>query len=396
MHILFSSLAHYGHIFPMLPLAVAAARRGHRVGYAVDKALHPTLSALGLEPIAAGISLAEAFGRGGEQLFGAQVDRQEMTPAQAEHHVMVTFGSVLPRSYAADLGEVFTRFRPDLLVYDSVCPGAAVAAELAGIPALCHGLGHRELNTLTPEYVSQVHEFAAGLGLDLSPGDLNPLGHPYLDIYPPSLQDQEFRAEARRIELRPVPFAQPGGPPVGLRLSGRTRPLIYLTLGTEAGAEGAGDVLRQAVRGLAVLDADVLVAVGPKLTLETVGPVPENVFLRSWVPQADLLPHLDLVVHHAGSGTTLGSLSHGLPQLVMPRGADQFINARLILTAGAGERLLPAEFTFSAVTEIAARLMAGKEYREAAGRISREIALMPSPTEVATRLPDLVAELKAS
>jgi len=33
--------------------------------------------------------------------------------------------------------------------------------------------------------------------------------------------------------------------------------------------------------------------------------LPDNVVLHTWVPQADLLPHVDVVVHHGGSGTIL-------------------------------------------------------------------------------------------
>ena len=44
-----------------------------------------------------------------------------------------------------------------------------------------------------------------------------------------------------------------------------------------------------------------------------------------------------LVVHHGGSGTMLGALAHGLPQLRRPQGADQFLNAEALLPTGAAE-----------------------------------------------------------
>lgn len=37
----------------------------------------------------------------------------------------------------------------------------------------------------------------------------------------------------------------------------------------------------------------------------------------TWVPQAELLPHVDVLIHHGGSGTTLGALSVGAPQLIL-------------------------------------------------------------------------------
>lgn len=389
MRLLFSSLSHYGHVFPMLPLAAAAARAGHQVGYAVGGALHPTLAALGLEPITAGMPLREAFEQAGRERFGAPVHFGELTPDQIEDHVAVTFGSVLPRGFAEDLGPVLAEFEPELVIYDAVCPGAGAAAVLAGVPAVCHGLGHHRLITLTEQYVREVRGFAAGLGLDFSAEDPNPLGHPYLDIYPPSLQDPHFLAKGDRVPLRPVPFAQPGELPSRLRLSDRERPLIYLTLGTEAGADGAGGVLRAAIDGLSTMDAQVLVAVGPKLAAEQFRDVPETVIVEPWVPQADLLPHLDLVVHHGGAGTTLGSLGNAVPQVVMPRGADQFVNAEAVLAAGAGERLMPDEVTARAVADAAGRVLAEPGFRRASRRVADEIATMPVPDEVVAALPGM-------
>jgi len=102
------------------------------------------------------------------------------------------------------------------------------------------------------------------------------------------------------------------------------------------------------------------------------------------VPQADLLPHADVVVHHGGSGTTLGALAAGVPQLVLPQGADQFANAEALLAAGAATQLLPAELSAEAVTEQARN---AASCRDAARAIAEEIAAMPSPDEVARELP---------
>jgi len=59
-----------------------------------------------------------------------------------------------------------------------------------------------------------------------------------------------------------------------------------------------------------------------RVRLAEIGDVPENVIVRSWVPQADLLRLVDVIVHHGGSGTTLGALTVGAPQLILPQGAD--------------------------------------------------------------------------
>ena len=53
------------------------------------------------------------------------------------------------------------------------------------------------------------------------------------------------------------------------------------------------------------------------------GAQPAHVRAERFVPQSEELPHCDLVISHGGSGSVLGALAHGLPQLLLPLGADQ-------------------------------------------------------------------------
>ena len=61
--------------------------------------------------------------------------------------------------------------------------------------------------------------------------------------------------------------------------------------------------------------------------------------------QTSVLPHCTAVVSHAGSGTVLGALGTGLPQLCLPQAADQFRNAAGVSAAGAGLALHPDNAT---------------------------------------------------
>ncbi len=225
-----------------------------------------------------------------------------------------------------------------------------------------------------------------GIGLELPTKIAEANGRPHLDICPPSLQDKEFLAAEDRIELRPIPYSAPAALPAW-ESDRSSRPLIYLTLGT---AFGTPELLTTAIDGLAMLDARVVVAAG-RVPLDQLGDVPDNVTVRPWVAQADLLPHVDVVVHHGGSGTTLGALTFGAPQLILPQGADQFANAEALVSAGAALRLLPDEMSADAIAEHTRKLLphnADAGYRDAARAIAEEIARMPSPDEVARRLPN--------
>jgi UDP:flavonoid glycosyltransferase YjiC (YdhE family) len=338
MRVLFASLGSVGHTYPLIPLAVAARAAGHEVHFAAGENVHPPLAANRLRPF---------------------------RPADSFYEI-----------YAEDLEPELARLQPDLVIHEWGVPGAAIAAHRAGIPGIWHGFGR-----LFPE----------GIGLESPTTNVGAPGRPHIDICPPSLQDKEFVATQDRIELRPVPYSEPAALPAWVSRR-PSRSLLYLTFGT---AFGTPELLTTAIEGLARLDARVVVAAG-RVRPDLLGDVPDNVTVYPWVAQATLLPHVDVVVHHGGSGTTLGALTVGAPQLLLPQGADQFANADAVSAAGAGLVLLPAELSANAIAEHTHKLFAhhGEAGHSGAARaIAEEIAGMPSPDQVAHRLPEYQGRL---
>jgi UDP:flavonoid glycosyltransferase YjiC (YdhE family) len=386
VRLLFTSLGSFGHTFPLVPLAVAARDAGHDVVFATTEEFLPQLRKAGLETAAAGISMENAFGQAfaeagppGPRRPPGDIPREELFPVVAK-----VFGELLPTRFAADLLPLFEHVRPDLVVSEAGNPGGLFAARKAGLPVVAHGFGRVSTgDPMTTKIRDAIREHAAGLGIEA--GEDLAFGGPFIDICPESVQDPGFLARTRRVPLRPVGWSEPGELPAGVL--DKRRPLVYLTLGTAMGHAG---VLTEAIAGLSGLDVDVLVATGPSLPEDALGEVPANVRLEAWVPQAALLPHVDLVIHHGGSGTTLGAFGAALPQLLLPQGADQFANADAVLAAGVGDRLLGAEVTAEAVAAKARHLLADSAVRDAAQTLAGEVAAMPSPAEVAAELPTFV------
>jgi UDP:flavonoid glycosyltransferase YjiC (YdhE family) len=211
----------------------------------------------------------------------------------------------------------------------------------------------------------------------------------YLDICPPSLQDNSASEPRERIPLRPVATVGPADAVPDWIAGPRSSPLAYLTLGTYV--SGHVGSLRSAAIGLGRLDVDTLLTVGPSGDPSALGTLPDSVHVERFVPQGVLLPHVDLVAHHGGSGTLLGALAHGQPQLLLPHGADQFLNAQAIVGSGAGRRLLPEEITPEAVAHAGRALLSEPRYRDAARSLALEIAAMPAPAETVPKLERLAA-----
>jgi len=392
MRVLFSTLTAYGHFFQVLPLAVAARRAGHEVVFATGEVRHKLLGELGLEVAAAGRETEELVHEAARAVGVPPPSEQAAPDRQAMELISKEFCRLAPKSYVDDLLPEFERARPDLVVHASYNPGAGLAAKAAGIPALCHASGRIRpaADYLMVMSEDVLREYASReLGLELPATYTTYLDHPYLDICPASLQDQDFVAYCgeRRLEMRPVGFNPPGEIPAWVRDRSRTRPLVYLTLGTESDNRVLA-MMREAITGLSTLDVDVLVAT-PKLATE-LGELPANVRVESWVAQAELLPHVDLVVQHGGNGTTFGALGSGIPQLFLQNlpGPDQLLNAGMVCDAGAGDLLKHEDITADTVAAAARNLLGEADRISAAKEIARQVDAMPTPDEIARRLPD--------
>jgi UDP:flavonoid glycosyltransferase YjiC (YdhE family) len=366
-------------MYPLLPLAIAARKQGHDVSYAVDPGFTEPVRKLGFTVVEAGMGIGDAFKQANSAHGTAEFKRESLRQTAVE-----AFGSILPRKFVEDLTPVLERDKPDLVVFGVINPGAGLAALRAGIPAVCHGLGKMD-EALVPEAMSTLFlEYATELGITVPDGHHYGLGSPFVDIFPPSLQDLGYLSGVRRIPLRPIPFAEPGELPGWV--TGHAKPLVYLTFGT---AFANQDVLRTAITGLSGVDAEVLVATGPLVEPSALTGLPGNAHVLPWVPQADLLAHADLVVHHGGAGTTLAGMAGGVPQLVLPQGADQFRNAEIVADAGLGAQLVGEQFTSDAVRQQAQRILRDDSVRDAAAGIAAEIAAMPHPDEVVPELVEL-------
>jgi UDP:flavonoid glycosyltransferase YjiC (YdhE family) len=87
---------------------------------------------------------------------------------------------------------------------------------------------------------------------------------------------------------------------------------VYFTLGTVFNLE-SGDLFERVLAGLAELEIDVVATVGAEIDPAELGPLPPHVRVERFLPQSEILSRYSAVVSHAGSGSVLGALAHGLP-----------------------------------------------------------------------------------
>jgi UDP:flavonoid glycosyltransferase YjiC (YdhE family) len=79
----------------------------------------------------------------------------------------------------------------------------------------------------------------------------------------------------------------------------------------------------------------------------------------------------------------------GLPQVCLPQGADQFLNAKAVATSGAGLSITPDAASGDSIREAVATVLSDEFYRKAAHRVAASIESMPPVEDVAAVLEEL-------
>ena len=362
-----------------MPLARAFADEGHDVAFATSASFAPRVEEAGFALLPAGIDQAQL-----EALFAPYRARAQAVPIPERRPYAFTwrFARFEAPAKVDALEAVVRSWCPELLVFEPGDLAAPLVGAVLGVPFVHHGFGRLVPPACFERAASEVAPLWERRGSAVPPL-CGAFAGTYVDICPPSFQTVAPPSGTPVERLRPQ-FPAPTGetPPAWLAdLVGR--PLVYLTLGTVLNDMPLFRVLLDALAGL---ECTVLATIGHGNDPRALEPVPENAIVERYVPQAFVLEHATAVVSHGGSGSLLATFAHGLPSLLVPRGADQFDNAARCVELGAGIALLPDEVSEEAVRDAAGRLLAEPSYREGSLALAAEIEALPHPREVASRL----------
>jgi UDP:flavonoid glycosyltransferase YjiC (YdhE family) len=163
------------------------------------------------------------------------------------------------------------------------------------------------------------------------------------------------------------------------------RPRVCVTLGSVLPALGGVGALRAILTSLSTMDIEILLAAGD-IDVAELGELPANVRPLGWMPLNALMPTCDAIVHHGGSATVMTPLAYGVPQVALPKFADQPLNAKLMADRGVGLTVSEPEQVADALSQVLGQL----KFQETATEVRDEIAWQPSPAEVVGRLAKLV------
>ena len=329
MRVLISSCKALSHFRPLLPFAHGLRARGHEVRIAALSDLSDEIARHGFDHViqdaptdAARADLAER---------ASSVPRERA----GKFYMAELFMGILPRAALPGLIEVCNDWRPDLVLRETTEFSGLIAAEKAGIRHFRIEIVNGESEeSIATNYAREIDALRALVSLPPD-GAACLRTEASFSAHPQLLDDTarvNSRAPFRFTEETPRKIDEPASPDWAPKDG---RPLIYMTFGTVAAdVSRAKHIYRVAVEALADLPVHALLTTGADAPSDLLDEVPPNVVVRRFVPQADVLPHVRLLVCHGGSGTVLGGLAAGVPMVIAPLFADQPDNARCLASAG--------------------------------------------------------------
>ena len=393
-----------GHLGPLVPFARACARAGHEVVVAAQRQHEANVRRAGLAfdpvddpPDDEWMPLMGSF---------AELD------LETANRLMIGefFAGIDLRAELPGLRAIVARDRPDLILRESWEFGSTLVAELEGIPIARVGLGLASVEGRSIEAAApDVDAARAALGLPRDPSGRRLAEAPYLTAMPDLLEDPGVAVPARAHRFR---FAvDPGARPLPEWWPGNDDPLVYVTFGSVAAGSHLPyypAVYRAAIDALAALPLRVLMTIGDGARdAGDLGRTPPNVHVETWVPHDDVAPHAAAIVSHGGYGTTLGSLAHGVPLVVLPLfSLDQWANAAAVVRAGAGVSVggapgarpvlgPPDPSTYGDLAGAVARVLDDPAYRRGAERVADAIGSLP-PVEASVSVLEAIADRRRS
>ena len=370
MRVLISSCKAVSHFRPLLPFAHGLRARGHEVRIAALSDLSEEIARHGFDHVIQDAPTDAARADLNERASSVPSERA------GKFYMAELFMGILPRAALPGLIEVCNDWRPDLVLRETTEFSGLIAAEKCGIR-------HIRIEIVNGESEESIAtNFAREIDALRTLVSLPPDGAACLRTEAsfsahPQVLDNTARVNSRapfRFRVETPKIDEPASPDWA---SKDGRPLIYMTFGTiAADISRAKHIYRDAVEAVADLPVHALLTTGDNAPSDLLGQVPPNVVVRRFVPQAEVLPHVRLLVCHGGSGTVLGGLAAGVPMVIAPLFADQPDNARCLASAGLAFSVPDANA--SSLRAAISAALGDENLRHRAQAAAREIAAMPT------------------
>ncbi len=358
----------HGHVNPTLALVKELTIRGEEVVY------------YSTEPFRNKIEVAGAVFRA----YGEKLDRFLSNYRPGGSHPFYTLiefmlkmdAEVIPLVIEGTKAESY-----DYMIHDSMFGGGRILAQLLGLPAIC-----------------SCTSFAMS-GLPFPKDKLLPGIHPQLDLIYDDLAQLQDRWNLDSLTIMDIFFKkeklnlvytsklfQPAsdtfdesfkfaGPSILQRdeildfevQKDKEEKIVYISMGTINNS--CMDFYGKCIEAFASSSLRIIMSIGNKNDVSTLGELPGNFIVRNHVPQLEVLKKADVFISHGGLNSVSEALYFGVPVIALPQANDQPMVAGQLVKFDAGIQLDMREVTPDILKESVNRILSDIKYKTAAEKI---------------------------
>jgi len=174
-------------------------------------------------------------------------------------------------------------------------------------------------------------------------------------------------------------------------LSSGPAPVLF-TLGSSA-VTHPGTFFRESMAAAQTAGLRAVLLTGPLERTQLPEPLPDTIFVASYLPYSEIMPRAAAIVHQGGIGTTAQALRAGRPMLVVPWAHDQPDNAARLVKSGVARTIPRNRYAAGRVAKKLSRLLGDGEYRRRASEIGQRIADEDGLTAAVDAVEEMVAGL---
>ena len=420
MKILIASTPASGHLNPLLSVASLLVEFGHEVAVQVNEDLRPAVEAAGHRFLSEIPNAQTSAG----YYFETYPERMQKSPGMemTGYDLVHFFARNIP-AQSASLKMALYDFQADLILADSTYWGT--------LPML---VGPRDKRPAIAHLGISVVNICSGKNIPMRPGErpeqreaemqrrehfilepvqqavdaaLASLGYPALpcpileamtelpDLYlHPGIESFEYpdsNSKVQYIGALPAPADQPTVPEWWQHLD-RTKRLVLVTQGTIANRD-FGQVIAPALVALGGReDVTVIVTTGGQPAEAIPVAIPANARITSFLPYAQIMPEIDLLITNGGYGTVNMAISHGIPIISAGLTEDKEEVAAHVQWSGAGIDLRTNQATPEDIRHAVDEIFTKPGYRERAQQLSLEFASHDVEAELLSLIEECVPE----
>ncbi|MGN8068491.1 glycosyltransferase [Mucilaginibacter sp. SG564] len=381
----------FGHISPTLSIGASLIARGHEVKW------------LGITPLA-----DKHIPAGGEFIYPAAeleehldeinriLKRQDDGPACSGPEVMklaleetyVPFARIM----MPGLSNFVDAWKPDVIINDCITFAGALCAHIKGIPSVTTTPVPPDVMGDTANSAPKIFEWQQNLVKGLQQefgvyGDEIVIHSHKLNMVFTSQAFAGFDEVSPHMKFVGPVKGRPNNAAFDWeRLAKATTPKVFVSLGTLL-----VDIRKEFFQKLITAFADQPVTIVAATNPDIFEVWPDNFIVNGFVPQTELMPHMDAVICHGGFNTVNDTFINGLPMLITPIAYDHFHTAKLIENSGAGVSIRYKRLRIADLRDTVFELLQNPKYREAAIKVNETFVAAGGNDKAVQLLEDFAA-----